>query len=172
MDAADFAQAGQPAASRSFTPWSAAVGALYAFNPQWGMTGNLSYTQRAPTVQELFANGPHLATDQFVVGDQNLNKVESTAVDLALKWKSGPFTSSAAAFYNHFSNYIALIPTGIFRNPEDRSVTPECGADRRSGDRRRGQPGPAVQLPGGQGALLGDRAEGRLPDLELGRADA
>ncbi len=126
MDAADFPQAGQPADSRNFTPWSAAVGALYAFNPQWGVTGNLSYTQRAPSVQELFANGPHLATDQFVVGDQNLNKVESTAVDLALKWKSGAFTSSAAAFYNHFSNYIALIPTGIFRNPEDRSVAPSA----------------------------------------------
>ena len=126
MDAADFPQAGQPADSRNFTPWSAAVGALYAFNPQWGATGNLSYTQRAPSVQELFANGPHLATDQFVVGDRNLNEVESTAVDLALKWKSGAFTSSAAAFYNHFSNYIALIPTGIFRNPEDRSVAPSA----------------------------------------------
>jgi iron complex outermembrane recepter protein len=126
LDAAEFEQAGQPAASRSFTPWSVAAGALYAFTPQWGMTGNLSYTQRAPTVQELFANGPHLATDQFVVGDQNLNKVESTAVDLALKWKSGPFTASAAAFYNRFSNYIALIPTDIFRNPEDRSVAPSA----------------------------------------------
>ena len=126
MDAADFPQGGQPAASRNFTPWSVAVGALYAFNRQWGMTGNVSYTQRAPTVQELFANGPHLATDQFVVGDQNLNQVESTAVDLALKWKSGLFASSVAAFYNHFSNYIALIPTGIFRNPDDRSVVPSA----------------------------------------------
>src|SRR5262245_47506006 len=124
LDAADFPQAGQPADSRNFTPWSLAAGALYAFNPQWTATGNLAYTQRAPSVQELFANGPHLATAQFVVGDRNLNSVESTAVDLALKWKSDAYTASLAAFYNHFSNYIALIPTGIFRSPEDRSVVP------------------------------------------------
>jgi iron complex outermembrane receptor protein len=124
VDAAEFTQAGQPADSRSFTPWSAAIGALYALGPQWSLGANLAYTQRAPTAQELYADGPHIATGQFEVGNRALSKVESTAVDVALKRKGPGLTGSIGAFYNDFSNYIALLPTGIFRNPEDRSVVP------------------------------------------------
>ena len=126
VDADEFAAAGLPADSRSFTPWSAAAGAFYAFNKEWGLGGNVSYTQRAPTYQELYADGPHIATNAFEVGNRNLGTVKSTAVDLTLKQRGQFFTSSVGAFYNQFSNYIAQFPTGIFRNPEDRSVTPDA----------------------------------------------
>ena len=50
----------------------------------------------------------------------------STAVDVTLKQRGQFFTSSLGVFYNAFSNYIAQFPTGVFRNPEDRSVTPDA----------------------------------------------
>jgi iron complex outermembrane recepter protein len=126
VDANEFVQAGLPADSRTFTPWSAAVGAFYAFDKEWGLGTNVSYTQRAPTFPELYADGPHLATNAFEVGDRSLDNVTSTAVDLTLKQRGQFFTSSLGVFYNAFSNYIAQFPTGIFRNPEDRSVTPDA----------------------------------------------
>ncbi len=126
VDASAFEQAGLPADSRSFTPWSAAAGAFYAFNREWGVGANVSYTQRAPTFQELYADGPHIATNAFEVGNRTLNTVKSTAVDLTLKRQGPDLTGSLGVFYNSFSNYVALFPTGIFRNPEDRSITPDA----------------------------------------------
>jgi len=123
VEADSFPQAGLPASSRSFTPWSLAAGALYAFTKEWALAANLSYTQRSPTFQELYADGPHLATDQFVVGNANLNIVKSTGIDVTLRYQSRLATGSIGAFYNDFSNYIALLPTGIFRLA-DRSVVP------------------------------------------------
>jgi iron complex outermembrane recepter protein len=121
VDAAEFVAAGLPADSRSFTPWSLAAGAFYAFSKEWGLAANLSYTERAPTFQELYADGPHVATNQFEVGNRNLGNVTSTAVDLTLKQRGQFFTSSLGVFYNDFSSYVALFPTGIFRL-DDRSV--------------------------------------------------
>lgn len=126
VEADEFAAAGFPADSRTFTPWSGAVGAFYAFNKEWGLGANLQYTQRAPTFQELYADGPHLATNAFEVGTSALDKVESTSIDLTLKQQSDLYTTSVGAFYTGFSNFVGLFPTGIFRNPEDRSVAPDA----------------------------------------------
>jgi iron complex outermembrane receptor protein len=102
------------------------VGAFYAFNKEWGLGANLQYTQRAPTFQELYADGPHVATNAFEVGTSALDKVESTSIDLTLKQQSDLYTSSVGAFYTTFANFVGLFPTGIFRNPEDRSVAPDA----------------------------------------------
>jgi iron complex outermembrane receptor protein len=126
VDAEAFTAAGLPADSRDFTPWSLAASAFYSFSREWGIGANVSYTQRAPTAQELYADGPHIATNAFEVGDRSINNVKSTAVDLTLKRQGPGLTGSVALFYNGFSNYIAQFPTGIFRNPEDRSVTPDA----------------------------------------------
>lgn len=124
IDAQPFVAAGLPADSVSFTPWSAAAGALYSIDREWSVGANVQYTQRAPSSQELFADGPHVATDQFEVGNRNLATVKSTSIDLLLKHSGDVFKSSLAAYYASFSNYIGLFPTGIYRNPEDRSVAP------------------------------------------------
>lgn len=124
IDAKAFTAAGLPADSASFTPWSGALGAYYAINPDWGVGANLQYTQRAPSSQELFADGPHLATNQFEVGSRLLNKVGATSIDLTLRRRGEGVTGSLSGFFANFSNFIGLFPTGIWRNPEDRGVAP------------------------------------------------
>lgn len=121
-DSQPFDAAGRPGYSRSFTPWSGALGALYSFSKTWSLAGNLSYTQRAPTTQELYADGPHIATGQFEVGNPDFNVVKSTAVDLTLRQRSGPWSSSLGAFYNRFSDFITLLPNGVLRSPETRAL--------------------------------------------------
>jgi iron complex outermembrane receptor protein len=90
----------------------------------WGVGANVQYTQRAPSSQELFADGPHIATDQFEVGNRALDKVRSTSIDIALRSRGEGLTGSIGAFYSNFSNFVGLFPTDIYRNPEDRSVAP------------------------------------------------
>ncbi len=57
-----------PAQKRSFTPRNAAIGALYSFSDAVAFGVNYAHAERAPSYNELFANGPHNATGQFEVG--------------------------------------------------------------------------------------------------------
>ncbi|MCX7891034.1 MAG: TonB-dependent receptor [Burkholderiales bacterium] len=129
VDAQAFAQAGLPADSRRFTPWSAALGAVWTLAKEYALSGNVSYTERAPTGQELYANGPHLATNAFEIGDRSLDVEKSLAFDVGLRKTAGRFTGYLGWFYNRFTDFIALTPsvdpaTGqpLYRDLDDRSV--------------------------------------------------
>jgi len=122
VDAQPFDAAGLPGDSRSFTPKSGALGVFHTLSPQWGVGVNYAYTQRAPSFQELYADGPHVATNAFEVGNRGFSTVTSNAVDATLKWQRQRFVSTLGAFYNRFSNYIGLFPTGVLRDPETRGV--------------------------------------------------
>lgn len=116
---------------RTFHPGSAAVGALVNVAPQWQLTSNLSYTQRAPKDYELFANGPHVATGAWETGDSALGLEKATSLDLGAAWKDGPHRFAVNAYASDFSNYIGLTPSGDVlseegvRNPADGDGLPE-----------------------------------------------
>jgi iron complex outermembrane receptor protein len=97
---------------RTFNPHSAAFGALVNLTPQWQLTSNLAYTERAPKDYELLANGPHVATAAWEVGDPTLKKEKSTGFDLGAQWKDGPNTARVNAYVTRFGNYIGLTASG------------------------------------------------------------
>ncbi len=103
---------------RSFNPHSAALGALVNLTPQWQLTSNLAYTERAPKDYELFANGPHVATAAWEVGDPSLQKEKSVGFDLGAQWKSGANRAGVNAYITRFRNYIGLTATGNQRDAE------------------------------------------------------
>ncbi len=98
--------------SRSFHPGSFAFGALLNATPQWQLTGHLAYTQRAPKDYELFADGAHVATGTWELGNSALGVEKSTSVDLGAQWKEGPHRFAVTAFASRFSNFIGLMNTG------------------------------------------------------------
>ena len=102
--------------SRNFTPASYALGALWNMAPGWQLSSNLAYTQRAPKDYELFADGPHLATHSYEVGNASLVPEQSTNLDLGVNWKHGPHRFGVSAFVNQFNNYIAQEATGVIRD--------------------------------------------------------
>jgi iron complex outermembrane receptor protein len=110
-DAAGQTQFG-PAQSRSFTPVSAALGGIVKLAPLWQLSGNLAYTERAPTFYELYANGLHVATGAYEEGNPDLGIERGTNLDLAIAWKDGANGFKVGAFGSDFSNYIALLGTG------------------------------------------------------------
>jgi iron complex outermembrane receptor protein len=105
--------------TRSFKPVSSALGALWNVAPGWALTSNLAYSERAPKDYELFANGPHLATDTYEVGDTTLALERSTNLDMGLQWKSGANRFAVSAFVNQFSNYISQVATGAQQDDVD-----------------------------------------------------
>jgi iron complex outermembrane receptor protein len=106
------------AQSRSFTPKSAAAGALYKFDDVWSLATNVSHAERAPSYNELFANGAHPATGKYEVGDANLQVEKSNGLDMQLRWKAGANSAKVGAFYTRFKNYIALYDTGRMREDD------------------------------------------------------
>jgi iron complex outermembrane recepter protein len=106
-----------PALTRTFNSGAVSLGATYSLTQQYALVGSVAYTQRPPNYQELFADGPHLATGIFEVGDRNLGLEKSVGVDLALRRRGDNWTGSLGAFYNKFSNYITLYNSGLI-DPE------------------------------------------------------
>ncbi|WP_235837756.1 TonB-dependent receptor [Chitinasiproducens palmae] len=100
------------AASREFNAGSAALGSIFQLAPNWSVAGNLSYTERAPTLYELYANGPHEATGQFLIGNADAAKEKAISADLSLRFENGPNKASFGGFYSRFHNYLAEYATG------------------------------------------------------------
>lgn len=98
--------------SNSFTAGSLSSGAVYTLTPVWSLAATLAYTERAPTFYELYANGAHVATGTYEVGDASLSKEKAVSSDLALRFDSGTHKGSVGVFYSHFSNYIGLLGSG------------------------------------------------------------
>lgn len=98
--------------SSSFTAGSLSSGAVYTLTPVWSVAATLGYTERAPTFYELYANGAHVATGTYELGDADLSKEKAVSSDLALRFDNGTHKGSVGVFYSHFSNYIGLLATG------------------------------------------------------------
>ena len=62
---------------RDFNAFSVALGASYELAPRVKFGANVSRAERAPSAEELFSNGPHIATQAFEIGDPDLAKEKS-----------------------------------------------------------------------------------------------
>lgn len=112
--------------NRRFNPSSFAFGGLYQINEAWSTTINLSHNERAPSYFELYANGPHIATGQFEVGNTELKKERSNGIDAQLKWKSGGHSLTLGAYATRFKNFIGLFNTGETIEVEPGEFLPEA----------------------------------------------
>ncbi|MEM9303339.1 MAG: TonB-dependent receptor [Pseudomonadota bacterium] len=99
--------------SASHDPFSVSVGGIWGFTPSTDLALSLALSERAPAEEELFANGPHIATQTFEIGDPNLSEEESTNFEVSLRQHAGPLTGSLTFYYNDFSDFIYLSDLGF-----------------------------------------------------------
>lgn len=85
---------------------SASVGAVWRFMPGYSLGASLSRSQRLPTAEELYADGLHLATRTYEVGNAALKKETSNNLDITLAKTAGDTTFSITGFRNKVDNYI------------------------------------------------------------------
>ena len=98
--------------SRNLTAVSGSIGGNYELLPGWRVGFDVSHSERAPSVEELFAFGPHGGSEQFLVGDPNLSLEKSNGVELNVQRTSGPLRVQGSLYYSRFSNFIFEVPTG------------------------------------------------------------
>jgi len=101
-----------PDREREFDALSGSIGLVYEPNDDFLVALSSSWTERAPTYQELYAGGPHVATGAYEVGDDGLSTEKSLGFDLSFRKRTGSVTGAATVFYNHFEDFIGLFPTG------------------------------------------------------------
>lgn len=91
---------------RSDSGVSFSSGAVYTLSAHNKLAVNLSHSVRFPVVEEYFSFGPHLATQSFEVGNENLKKETASNLDLSYRFESDWITGEINLFENRFSNFI------------------------------------------------------------------
>ena len=74
-----------------------------------GVSLGISSLERAPSVIELYMDGPHMAAGRYEVGDSELNPEISRNIDLTLSMDHNDFYSTVSFFSNKVDDYIILM---------------------------------------------------------------
>ncbi len=98
--------------SRDFDTLSGAVGVGVDARPGVRVGVNLSRAERAPSATELFADGPHPATQQFELGDAGLDTEEAWGLEAYVRGRLGQARFTAGVYRNWFNGFIYLQETG------------------------------------------------------------
>lgn len=101
--------------SRDFDNLSVSAGSFWRPNDHAFFGLSLTRSERAPSDVELLANGPHVGTGAYEVGDVTLNSEVGTSLELTGHWTADEhtaFTIDAHIFASRFDDYIDLRPTG------------------------------------------------------------
>ncbi len=97
---------------RSFDAVSVSAGFGIEPNENLFFGVNLLRTERVPAPEELFSDGPHLATNAFELGNPALGKETARGVETSVHSEFGPVSIRLNGFYTNYKNFIALTPNG------------------------------------------------------------
>ncbi len=106
----------------NFNNLSGSIGVDYHFTDTTKFGGTIFRTRRAPTTEELFSNGPHLATNQFEIGDPNLDNEIAAGIEFSLRYKQNNNHITVNAFYTDYTGYIFEALTGETQTTDEGDI--------------------------------------------------
>ena len=90
--------------NRNYTIFSGAVGGYRNLN-KWKLSFGGMLTSRAPSIDHLFSDGPHLGTYSYEIGEPNL-KIENTlGLESSLEYVTGKSDIRFTLYHNYSPNY-------------------------------------------------------------------
>jgi iron complex outermembrane recepter protein len=99
------------ATTRSWTVTSGNVGAVFRPLPTMALAANVGAAWRAPTLFELYSNGPLLAESRYEIGDPNLESEHALNLDVSARWEGARVRGEIAGFRNDIRDFVFLTPT-------------------------------------------------------------
>lgn len=102
--------------SRSYSAAAGDVGAVYRLRPELALAVNAGRAWRAPTLFELFANGPRLGEGRYEYGRPTLDPERSLNLDASLRWDAPRVRAEASAFRTRVQDYIFIAPTNTVQD--------------------------------------------------------
>jgi outer membrane receptor protein involved in Fe transport len=97
--------------SRSWSSTSGDVGIVVRPMPELSVVGNLGTGWRAPTLFDLYTNGPNAADARFEIGDPTLQAERDHNIDGGLRWASDRLRADVSVFQNSVDRFIYTAPT-------------------------------------------------------------
>lgn len=97
---------------RSFNALSSSISAIYDFGKGFFTGTTLIHSFRAPSQEELYSEGPHLASYSYEVGNPDLEPERGLGKELFFRYKSNKATAELSFYHNSFDNYIYPRNTG------------------------------------------------------------
>ncbi len=116
LSASASAVVGNSALDRSYSTFSGSFGGSYDVAAGWRVGLNVARSARAPSADELFADGPHGGNASFELGDPDLSPEKSVGFEATVSHTGDDFNLSATAYGSHFSNFLYQAPTGEVRD--------------------------------------------------------
>jgi iron complex outermembrane receptor protein len=110
---------------------SLSVGSVRSFSDTLSLAMTLALSERLPVAEELYSDGPHLATGVVQIGDATLGAETATHVDVGLRGEQGERTWSVTAFYTQYDDFIYLADTGEVDPVDDLPIFVYTHADAR-----------------------------------------
>lgn len=103
-------QAGQ---SRSFDASSVSGAAIWHLSEVFDLRFGADVSERAPTNEELFAAGPHIATRSIEIGDADLETERGQRLEVGLHAHTDRVEFKAAVYQTKFKRFTYLADTGV-----------------------------------------------------------
>lgn len=97
---------------RSYSPFSVSAGAVRELGEFSHLSFSLSRAERAPTPPELFAFGPHVASQTFEIGDPALDVESNLHGEIAYRVDGERLSGSLVLYADGFDDYIYQENTG------------------------------------------------------------
>jgi iron complex outermembrane recepter protein len=110
------------------TAISLSAGTVWKFAEDRAFAVNVTRTQRNPQAAELYANGPHVAEQRFIIGAPNLDQETAITADVSLRRTGDAIQWTLNAYYNDYSDYIFERPTGDIEDDFPVFVVSQDGA--------------------------------------------
>lgn len=97
---------------REFTGFSGAIGLRIPIYSVAAFVANYTSSYRAPALEELYNNGPHIGNLAFEIGDANLKRERNDGVEFSLRYSGKKLRGEVNYFYYNIRNFVFLAPTG------------------------------------------------------------
>jgi iron complex outermembrane receptor protein len=93
---------------RDFTGFSGAAGVRVGLWEGGAFVTNFTSSYRAPALEELYNEGPHIGTVTFEIGDPNLKRERANGIDFGVRHQSEKVHLEANIFYYKISDFVFL----------------------------------------------------------------
>lgn len=91
---------------RNFTGLESSFSGIYDFGRGFFLGTTLMHSWRAPTLEELYSEGPHLAVYAFEIGNPDLDAERGLGTELFGRYKTDTASFELSGYYNYFNNYL------------------------------------------------------------------
>lgn len=99
--------------ARTFDATNLSAAGIWTLNDAVDLRFGIDSSERAPTNEELYAAGAHIATRSLEIGDANLKTERGQRVELGIHTHSDRVDFSASIYQTKFKDFIYLAETGV-----------------------------------------------------------